>query len=233
MTEGEAGADGAFIESPFGIKVPLGPHLGQGHRLRIQSGGYEGEEVAGVGVLIQPGDRVLECGAGIGLVGALTVVSGAAEAVLSFEGNPRLIEPIRALHALNGLQERMEVRHQILLAGPDQPASIRFNVRGNFLGSRLADSSERGHMIEVATADYATVKAEFRPNVILMDIEGGELEFLKHADLSGIRGIIIEFHPQIYDVPGMRACKDILRGQGFEPMPGSSRSVWAAARALS
>jgi hypothetical protein len=65
---------------------------------------------------------------------------------------------------------------------------------------------------------------------MIIDIEGAELDFLEKADLSGIRGIVIEFHPKIYQVAGMRHCKSLLRAQGFDRGPGSTVSVWAAVR---
>ena len=231
--EAESSSSQEVIESPHGIKVPVGGHLGPRHRARIAQGGYEATEVAGVKEIVRAGDRVLECGAGAGVVSAIAAIHGNPDAVLCFEGNPRLIKPIRALHKLNGLDGIMEVRNQILLAGPDQPGSVKFNVRGNFLGSRMTDNSERGLMVEVATADYASVKNDFAPNVIIMDIEGGESDFLKHADLSGIRAIIVEFHPEIYGVQVMRDCKNIIAKEGFNRLPCSTRSVWAAVRDLS
>jgi FkbM family methyltransferase len=221
-----------FIESPHGVKVPLSSQLRPSHQARIKQGGYEGTEVDGVKAIVSKGDRVLECGAGVGVVSAIAAVNGKPEAVLSYEANPNLIEPIRALHKLNKLQKQMEVRNEILLAGPDQPKSVSFSVRGNFLGSRIAAESRRGSTVEVKTADYAVVKEEFKPNVIIMDIEGGESDFLHHADLSGIRAIIVEFHPAYYGIEGMRALKKILMDQGFNRLDCSSRTVWAAVREL-
>ena len=220
------------FESYYGIKVPVGPHLTPRHRVQIAEGGYEWAEIGGVRAIVQPGDRVLECGTGVGVVSAVAAFHGGAEAVLCFEGNPVLIEPIRSLHKLNELDGMMEVRNQILLAGPNQPDHVKFNVRGNFLGSRVTDIALKGSIVEIPTADYATVKEEFRPNVILMDIEGGESDFLAHADLTGIRAIIVEFHPEIYGVPGMRECKNTLLQQGFARLECSTRAVWAMVREL-
>ena len=58
-----------------------------------------------------------------------------------------------------------------------------------------------------------------------------ELELLKHADLAGIRAVVIEFHPSLYGKEGMQTCKGILRRAGFKKRDGpSTRLVWTCTR---
>ena len=87
---------------------------------------------------LQPGDRVLELGAGLGIVGAVTAKNAGPAAVLSFEANPELIPHIRALHRTNGLEDLIELRNAVLVAGPDRSPTLPFNLHGSFLGSSLA-----------------------------------------------------------------------------------------------
>ena len=62
----------------------------------------------------------------------------------------------------------------------------------------------------------------------------GELELLRHADLSGIRAMVLEYHPKAYGIGGMRECKTILRAAGFERIAEKSvRTVWTCARPAS
>ena len=80
---------------------------------------------------------------------------------------------------------------------------------------------------------FADVKAELDPTVILCDIEGGELDFLRHADLSGVRAVVMEFHPGVYERAGMRECKSILERAGFlRNDTVSTRLVWTCERDL-
>jgi FkbM family methyltransferase len=212
------------------VKVPAGPPLNAKQIERIAAGRYEGQELAGVLRIVRPGDTVLECGAGIGLVGATAVVKCGAKRLVSYEANPTLIPRVTALYAANGISDRATVNNEILTAGPDLPKSMGFFVRGNFLGSRLAADGQTKNVVDIPVADYAEVQATLQPDVLIMDIEGAEADFLRHADLSGLRAIVIELHPDVYGQPVLRECKTILLEAGFQRLDCSTRTVWTVAR---
>ena len=71
-----------------GVRVPHSPFLTETRIARINAERYEGDEIAGALAVVRPGDRVLELGAGLGIVGAVTAKNAAPDAVLSFEANP-------------------------------------------------------------------------------------------------------------------------------------------------
>ncbi len=211
-----------------GVRVPASPFLNDMRIKRINAGRYERQEIDGAVAVIRPGDRVLEMGAGLGLVGAIAAQKTAPAAVLSFEANPALIPHIRALYALNGVQDVISVRNQVVVSAPDRPDTLPFHVRNSFLGSSLIDSDTRATtQVDVPTVAYDAILQDFAPDVLLIDIEGGELEFLRHASLDGLRAVVIEFHPEAYGREGMRECKSILERAGFCKEPGlCTRHVW-------
>ena len=227
MTEARGAAPAAA--ECHGINVPQSPFLNETRIQRINAGRYERKEIDGALAVVRPGDRVLEMGAGLGLVGAIVAKKAAPEAVLSFEANPNLIPHIRALYALNGLQEKITLRNQVVISAPDQPETLLFHLRNSFLGSSLIDSDMRETTeVQVPTASFDDIRRSFKPDVLLMDIEGGELEFLRHAALDGLRAVVMEFHPEAYGREGMRECKRILERAGFRKSPGHcTRQVWA------
>ncbi|MEW9918514.1 FkbM family methyltransferase [Marimonas sp. MJW-29] len=211
-----------------GVKVPDSPFLTEARIERIKGGRYEGQEIDGALEVVREGDRVLELGAGIGLVGAVVALNARPEKVMSFEANPMLIEHTRALYELNGLEDRIAVRNEVLISAPDAPETMTFHIHRSYLGSSLIDPGGRTKdRVEVPTASYAKVLKDFKPDVLLMDIEGGELDFLRHASLEGIRAIVIEFHPEAYGREGMIECKNILRRAGFAQVEDHcTRTVW-------
>lgn len=215
-----------------GIAVPMSPYLTDTRTERINAERYEAEEIAGALALVRPGDTVLELGAGLGIVGAVIAKKCEAAQVLSYEANPHLIPHIRTLYALNGLESTNAVHNQVVVAGSDIPETLPFHIHSSYLGSSLAGrGGPPKELVDVQTRSFETLRNEVAPDILVMDIEGAELDFLRNADLTGLRGIVLEFHPKTYGRAGMRECKTILRGAGFEPVPeASTRFVWAAAR---
>lgn len=216
----------------LGVKVPQSPFLTETRIERINAARYEGQEIAGALHVVREDDRVLEVGAGLGVVGAVIAMNARPEKVLSFEANPELVPVITALHEMNELGGRVELRNQVLFAGADRPETMEFHLRNSFLGSSLLNEGGRpSRVVEIPTVDLAEVVAELQPTVLVMDIEGGELALLEAMDLSPFRAIVIEFHPEAYEVKGMRRCKTILREGGFQKIEDvSSRTVWTCLR---
>jgi FkbM family methyltransferase len=215
-----------------GVRVPASRFLHEKRIARINAAQYEGLEMAGALHVVRPDDVVLEIGAGIGLVGAVIAANAKPRAVHSYEANPELIPAIEALYAANGLQERISVRNAVLVSAPERPATVTFHLHSSYLGSSLIEPAGRqSRAVEVPTESFSEICAAVRPTVLVMDIEGGELELLRHADLSGVRAMVLEYHPKAYGVAGMRECKNILRAEGFERIAEkSTRTVWTCTR---
>lgn len=218
-----------------GVDVPHSPFLNEQRIERINAGKYEGQEIRGALHLVREGDHVLELGAGLGIVGSVVAKTCKPARMIAYEANPALIETITETYRINRLKSRIQVKNQVLLSNPDRPDSMPFAVHNSFLGSSLLGNQARARaVVDVPTASFDEVAGRLKPHVILMDIEGGELDLLRHIDfakLPQLRGIVIEFHPDQYEVAGMRECKSILRDAGFERIDDlSTRIVWVAQR---
>jgi len=216
----------------YGVRVPPSRFLSAARIRRINQGRYERQEITGACALITARDRVLELGAGLGVVGAVVAHSCAPAQMLSVEANPDLIPPIRQLYALNGLQDRITLRNAVVIAAPEAPPQVPFHIGASFLGASLLPGARRSRKrVMVDTIRYDTLRREVAPTALIMDIEGAELAFLEHADLTGLRAVIVEFHPEVYGNDGLRRCKRILRQAGFRrDAQTSTRTVWACAR---
>lgn len=207
---------GGIVATYHGIRVPAAPHLGAGMIAAMAEGKYERHEVQLALAHVPKGARILEMGAGSGVVGAVVARHCQPAAMLSIEANPHLLPHIRALYRENGLDGVMAVEHGAVFSAPDAPQVVEFFVRGNFLGSGLTHP-DKGTVtpVRVPVIPYADLTARHPHDVILMDIEGAELDFLRHADLSAVRLLIAEFHRGIYGREGMRECRRLLTAQGL------------------
>lgn len=222
-----------IVAACHGVEVPSSPHLGPKMIESINAGRYEGGEIAAGLACIPKGARILELGAGAGVVGAILAKNLAPAAMMSVEANPGLIPNIRELHVHNGLADLIDVRNTVVLSAPDAPADVTFHVRGNFLGSSLTPVREdKTRPVTVPVTRYDDLRRDFPHDAIMMDIEGGELDFLRHADLSGVKVIVAEYHRGIYGGEGFRECRKLLHRNGFRlAEEHSTPAVWAMVRA--
>ena len=215
-----------------GLKIPDSPYAQRTGGSRFADGKYERKELEIGTALLKTGDRIVEMGAGLGFVGGYLAFKRPSVELWSFEANPALIPHIQDMYALNNIDDRARVSNNVVLTGKDLPETAKFHVYNCFLGSSLFDREDKPRpSVEVPTLSWDTIKKDYSPTFLLMDIEGGELEFLEGANLDGINTVVIEFHPDRYGIEGMRRCKRLLKAAGFEPNRDlSSRTVWGCTR---
>lgn len=176
----------------------------------VVKGGYESAERAAVVHGLTEQDRVLELGAGIGLI-ALTVNRAMPGIpILSVEANPALAIVIRENFARNSCPAELVEGIAALEDGETD-----FHVATDFWASSTQALDEDTQTIRHQSLDTNRLIREFAPTILVMDIEGGEIALLPHLDLTGIRRLIIEFHPAICPPEDISAVLAHLLAQGF------------------
>jgi len=200
------------------VEVIAAPHLKPNIKRLIRNGDYEQQEIE-IGLAnLQSGDRIMEMGTGAGIVGSVFAKNIQNLTVRSFEANPDLIPHIHNLYNHNSVDNIVTVTNNVVVSGTDAPDSMDFEVRDNFLGSRLShDGTESdARTVSVPTQHYDDITREYPHNVLVMDIEGGELDFLADANLSGVELVMLELHPKVYGGPGRAQVVGHLERQGFK-----------------
>lgn len=183
--------------------------------LAIGSGYYEQDEARQLPYLLQEGERVLELGTGLGLISALCASSNMVERILTIEANPHLIAYIKKVYDINRLSHKIELRHAVALPAPNAN-SIKFYRRADFWASSL-DALPWGYeeVIDVPTIDLNKLIAEFRPSLMIVDIEGGERFLFDGIKLGTTQKIMMEVHQNVIGRRGMKAVFDALSTRGF------------------
>lgn len=171
---------------------------------------YEGPERDILRDLLQPGQRVLEIGTGVGLISLLSTRLTGEGNVTSFEANPALENVIRKNYATNGWTPDLRMK-----AVTSDGAPLRFFSTDNILSSSIHDRQLDGKAIEIESVAMKDALAEVRPDVIVMDVEGAETQLFAGVDLAGVSHLLIELHPHIVGQEPIDALIADLAARGF------------------
>lgn len=197
-----------------GIKVPFIPDVITPKIERpLRNNRYEGGECAALRDILRPGDRVLELGAGIGLISTVAALAEGVQSVTAVEANPDLIAVIRETHRLNGVAS-VDLRNGVVVHNAQKKAP--FYLRADFWASSMEpDSRPFRKKKHLPCFNIQALVAETRPTVIVCDIEGGEMGLFDDVDLTGVRAMILEMHPKVYGAETVEAISGLFEGQGL------------------
>ncbi|KEJ89474.1 FkbM family methyltransferase [Sulfitobacter donghicola] len=199
-----------------GMKFPKDGHFITGQlRAALRENRYEAKEAQCVLKLVRDEDTVIELGAGIGFMSTLVATRRKIKAVHAFEANPALIPYIRSVHEANELTNA-HVTNALL--GP-RKGSADFYVRNNLLSSSMepldSDTPEKVEKVKVEVLNAKQTFKSIGANILIADIEGAEATLLPQLDLTGLRGAMIELHPQYIGPEGVNAVFKAMMDAGL------------------
>lgn len=201
-----------------GIKVPFVPHIiTPAIASPMRRNRYEGAEIKALREILKFGDRVLELGAGVGVLSTVAAACDGVEDVVTIEANPEMIPLIRETHSLNR-SKNVTVLNGVVSSRTAEVSD--FYLRENFWSSSMEpDSRPYLKAVKVPTYSISDLITRYKPTVLVCDIEGGELGLFDGVDLSTIRAIIIEFHPRVYGHEYVDTLISIFEQSGLYAVP--------------
>jgi FkbM family methyltransferase len=181
---------------------------------------YEVHERRLVRAVLKPDDRVLDIGAGVGVVSLLCASICGADRVLSYEANPLLEPIIRRNFALNGWTANLRMR---AMSTDGRPISLHRS--DNIVSSSVVERSGFAEKMTIESDPFDRVIAEHQPSVVVMDVEGAEIALLPASPLGSVRHIIAEIHPHITGEEKVAAMLDGLHARGFRLATRAHKTV--------
>ncbi len=173
-------------------------------------GGYEQIELEIAQKIIEPNERILELGGGIGYLStSIKILHNDAE-ICTMEANPNLMPAIADTHALNNCQ--IELLHG---AASDHDGETDFYLRANFWESSTRKERVFSETSRVPAIDTARVIRNFRPSMLVIDIEGDEERVVPFLPLEGINKILMELHPEVTGPAVVSSLFAVLLKSGF------------------
>lgn len=142
---------------------------------------------------LDPSDRVLEAGSGIGLIATVCCQIVGSENVVTYEANPDMEDLLRKTFALNGVRPNLQMKMISEAAGDGV-----FYQSDRFIVSSHIKPSESAKSLSIPSVTFNEAIKIHRPTFVICDIEGGEVYLSDEAiDLSGVNKLCIEVHPKI------------------------------------
>ncbi|WP_237214444.1 FkbM family methyltransferase [Falsiroseomonas oryziterrae] len=196
----------AFRLAGLRLEVPravLGPDTWRALNDRT----YERNELDLLPRLLRPDDTVLEVGAALGLVSARA--AQLARRVVAVEANADLLPIARRTHALNGVE--VELLHAVV---GHTEGEADFHLHREFWASSTAARPDTRHLRLPGRA-LSALLAEIRPEVLIVDVEGGEVSFFEAEALPGLRQVVVELHRWATGLAGIARVFADLGAAGF------------------
>ena len=188
-----------------GIDLPLKhPLITPPIERDIYFGDYERKELDVIERRLEPGDTVMEVGAGIGFLSAYCARVLGNERVFAYEANPALLELVDAVHKRNKVSPRVT---QALLGQGDGERD--FFVEPDYWASSLVRRSPKASCVRIRQIDFNSELRRVAPTFLIVDVEGGEYELLRNADLAVVSKLCLEIHP---DVLGNSKVSELFAG---------------------
>ncbi|MEJ8474058.1 FkbM family methyltransferase [Roseibium algae] len=197
------------ITMEHGIRLAVPKTLPEDMRKILYKEQHELPELELILTCLEPEDKVLEIGSGVGMVATTCACICGARNVTCYEPNPNTIDVIRRNFDLNGLKVDLRVR-----ALTTKKGTVNFYFSENIVSSSLIDQAFGGET-EVKCDDIGDVVKELQPTTIVMDVEGAEIDLLPKADLSSVKKIVVEMHPNIVGADKIQALHTHLENQGL------------------
>jgi FkbM family methyltransferase len=223
-TDGDADIAGE-VAAIAGVAIALDPKVMSPRMLEVlRAARYERQEARQVVNHLQPGDRVVELGAGVGFLSSLAYLQGKAAHIAAYEANPRLIPAIRQTHRLNGVTA--EVHNAVIVPSADV-TSLPFYIRNDFWASSLLQKPPTYvEEVTVPAVSFAQMLERHSPTFLIVDIEGGEAALFRGVPLTGVKKVLIELHQRVIGRVGMKRVFDFFSQRDFHyDQMGSEGSV--------
>lgn len=200
-----------------GISLKIDPKIMSEKMISvIRSKTYEGAEAKQIDRIVEQGEVILEIGAGIGFISTLLAKNPFTTRVVSYEANPLLIPSIQDTVDRNipHASAKWEIRNAVLKTG-QAVGDADFYVHNDFWASSLAPFANPARVEKVPFENFNKVVADLAPTMIVCDIEGGELDLFRNADLSGVMKIYVEVHQNRLGRKGMKSLFEIFHSRDF------------------
>ncbi len=197
-----------------GVKLGIDPAVMSPKMIEVlRKGHYELAESREIARIVQPGERIVELGTGIGFIAISALKTGQVKSLATYEANPHLIPAIHENARRNGVE--VDVRNAVVDPHEDG-GTVPFYIRKDFWSSSLAPGPwAYQEEVAVERVSFERVCDEIRPTMLIVDIEGAEQHLFRDVPLTGIKKVYVELHQTVIGRVGMKKVFDFFSARDF------------------
>jgi FkbM family methyltransferase len=185
----------------------------------LSCGTYEAKEAYWVTKAVHAGDRILELGTGLGVI-AVILAAQTDVHVSAFDANPEIVQLAQRVADANG-RANISISHGLMTAGP--PREFPFYLRKDFwMSSLFKHQGPYERITTIMSTNIDEFIASTGITLLVMDIEGGEYDLFKEAELPGVERVFLELHEHLYGLTGIRQIMAAAAAKGFAYDPRGS-----------
>lgn len=182
-------------------------------RIALRSGRYERPERIMLARLLRgKSGRALDLGGGAGATGIVLARALGPENVVIVEADPQMAAVIRHNLALNGVAGAEVLPAAAVAEAEAGEDAVRFARGKAFWASAVPRKTAAGE-IEVPAVGIGDLMEAYAPDIVVMDVEGMEIELTAPIAAAGPRYLLMELHRGRYGLAGVaRIFGDLIAG---------------------
>ena len=156
------------------------------------TGTYEIEEIESIQSVLEPHDRILDIGCGIGITSLFSARLEPTSKIESYDANPDVIKLALKHQQLNQISN-CAFHNGVVTANSAE--LIDFFIPEQFWAGSTTEH-EKAKRVSVPNFNLSDILSGFDPTVMFLDVEGGEYELLPIIEWQkcNIRTFVIELH---------------------------------------
>lgn len=196
-----------------GIWVPIGEPLSETARQSLYSGRYELLESDMLQEKLDPSDRVVEFGCGLGVTATVCAKICGSESTYTYEPNPELLPLIKKVFDMNDVNPTLRNA-----AVAKEPGEVDLFVNEDFFSTSIYRRENTKSKVRCQTVGLANVLKDIQPTFVLMDVEGAEYDLIGSEIHSSVRKFLFEKHEGTLGPHKVEEVLNWITNEGFTLM---------------